>query len=209
MCPFTDFLSWVWREWDGKCRSLKSKLTKRQAHFASLTLQEQPEEGKALLAWQQKKGAVREEIEQLEHELAELKAQAAQMPKHVKWADLPEEKQFERLAPSRKCLTDTIKLVAYRAETALAMIVKEKLTNPEEARSVIASLLRSDADFYPDETAKVLRIHLHTMANPRLNQAVQYLLDHLNEANFIYPGTDFQLVFTMAASPQKQNLVPS
>jgi len=197
---FPSVVNPVWRELDGKCRSLKSKLTQRQAHFASLTLHEQSE-GPALRAWQRKKAAVREEIEQLEHEWATLKAQWTNTPKHVKWTDLPEEKQFELLAPSRKCLTDTIKLVSYRAETALVMIVKEKLSHPEEARSVIADLLRSDVDIYPDETAKVLRVHLHTMANPRLNQAVQHLLDHLNEANFIYPGTDFRLAFTMPASP--------
>jgi uncharacterized protein YukE len=192
----------VWRELDGKGRSLKSKLTQRKARFAYLTLQEQAE-GPAVQAWQSKQAAVREEIDQMENELAALKAQVAQTPKHVKWTELPEEQQFERLAPSRKCLTDTIKLVAYRAETALAKIVKEKLSRPEEARSVIADLLSSDADFYPDETAKVLRVHLHTMANPRLNQAVQHLLDHLNEASFLYPGTDFKLTFTMAGSPKK------
>jgi hypothetical protein len=56
-------------------------------------------------------------------------------PRHLAWEDLPEEQKFERLAPSRKRLTDTVKLVAYRAETALATIVREKLSHLDEARA--------------------------------------------------------------------------
>lgn len=57
---------------------------------------------------------------------------------------------FRRLAPSRKRLTDTVKLLAYRAETALTMIVREELSYADETRALIRDLFRSDADLHPD-----------------------------------------------------------
>jgi len=140
---------------------------------------------------------MQEQIEQWEKELGVLKERKLLTPKHLAWEDLPEVEKFERLAPSRKRLTDTVKLVAYRAETALATIVREKLSHTAQARSLIRDLLRSDADLYPDEAAGVLQVRVHTLANPRSNRAIQYLLDHLNAAEFTYPGTNLQLTYTL------------
>jgi hypothetical protein len=95
-------------------------------------------------------------------------------------------------------LTDTVKMVAYRAETALMTIVREKLSHMDEARCLIRDLLRSDADICPNEPAGVLQVRLHTLANPRSNHAVQYLLDHLNAAEFTYPGTNLRLAYTLS-----------
>ena len=192
----------AWRELDRQSRSVKSKLTQRQARFAALTLHPQAEESE-ITKWEREKGDLREEIEQLEHELTVLKERMQSTPKHLEWDELPEEEKFERLAPSRKRLTDTVKLVAYRAETALAMIVREELSHADEARSLLRDLFRSDADIYPDEAAGVLEVRLHTLANPRSNRAIQHLLDHLNAAEFVYPGTTLRLTYTLTAAPAK------
>ena len=117
--------------------------------------------------------------------------------------DLPEEEKFERLSPSRKRLTDTVKLVAYRAETALATIAREKLSHTGEARSLIRDLFRSDADLYPDEVTQQIEVRVHTMTNPRSNRAIQHLLEHLNATEFTYPGTNLRLVYTLADDAQK------
>ena len=132
-----------------------------------------------------------------------LKERMQSTPKHLPWDDLPEGEKFERLAPSRKRLTDTVKLVAYRAETALATIVREELSHPDEARALLRDLFRSDADLYPNEAAGVLEVRIHTLANPRSNRAVQHLLDHLNAAEFVYPGTTLRLTYTLSATPEK------
>jgi hypothetical protein len=155
------------------------------------------------MKWEREKGDLQEEIEQLENELTVLKERLQSTPKHLAWDDLPDGEKFERLAPSRKRLTDTVKLVAYRAETALATIVREKLSHADEARSLLRDLFRSDADIYPDEAAGVLEVRLHTLANPRSNRAIQHLLDHLNAAEFVYPGTILRLTYTLTADPTK------
>jgi len=190
------------RELDRQSRSVKSKLTRRQACFAALTLHPQAEEPE-ITKWEREKGNLQEEIEQLEHELTVLKERMQSTPKHLEWDELPEGDKFERLAPSRKRLTDTVKLVAYRAETALAMIVREEMSHADEARSLLRELFRSDADIYPDEAAGVLEVRLHTLANPRSNRAIQHLLDHLNAAEFMYPGTTLRLTYTLTAPPEK------
>lgn len=190
----------AWRELDRQHRSVKGKLTQRQARFAAVTLHPQAEESE-IQKWERQKADLREQIEPLENELIALKERMKSTPKHLAWDDLPEDQKFERLAPSRKRLTDTVKLVAYRAETALAAIVREKLSHVDESRSLIRDLFRSDADIHPDEAAGVLAVRLHTLANPRSNRAIQHLLDRLNAAEFTYPGTNLRLAYSLSTPP--------
>lgn len=189
------------RELERQYRSASSKLTRGQARFAAVTLHPETEAA-GIEKWQRKKADLREQIEQLEKELSVLKERKLSTPKHLAWEDMPKAEKFERLAPSRKRLTDTVKLVAYRAETALAMIVRERLSHAGEARSLIRDLLRSDADIHPDEAAKLIEVRVHALANPRSNRAVQHLLDHLNAAEFTYPGTNLRLVYSLANGAQ-------
>ena len=192
---------------DRQQRSVKSKLTQRQARFAALTLHPEARESE-IQKWQRQKADLREEIEQWEQELSDLKERIKATPKHLEWEELPEDQKFERLASSRKRLHDTVKLVAYRAETALAMIVREKLSHTDEARSLVRDLFRSHADIHPDPAAGTLAVRLHTLANPRSNRAVQHLLDHLNAAEFTYPGTNFRLTYSPLLPPANRLLGP-
>ncbi|MDY0166815.1 MAG: hypothetical protein RBS80_09745 [Thermoguttaceae bacterium] len=181
---------------DRQSRSAKGKLTQRQARFAALTLQSEADETKTA-RWERQKADLREEIEQLEHEVHSLKEQMAGMSRHLAWDDFPADAKFERLAPSRKRLTDTVKLVAYRAETAMSGLLREELRRGDDSRSLLRDLFRSDADIIPDGAGRVLEVRLHTLANPRFNRAVQHLLCHLNATERAYPGTDFRLRYTL------------
>ena len=190
----------AWRKLDGESRSVKAKLTNRQARFAALTLHPEAEASE-IEKWERQKAKLQEEIAAWENELSTLKERIKATPKHLAWEEMPADEKFQRLAPSRKRLTDTVKLVAYRAETALAIIVREKLTHVDEARALLRDLFRSDADLYPDESAGTLEVQLHTLANPRSNRAVQHLLEHLNAAEFTYPGTRLRLAYNLRAPP--------
>ena len=150
--------------------------------------------------WERKKGALREEIEQLEHELEEVKEQIKATPKHLAWDDMPEEDKFERLAPSRKRLMDTVKMIAYRAETAMTGIVCEKLARNDDARPLLRDLFRSEVDIDPNIETGVLKVRVHPMANPRSNRAILHLLEQLNAASFCYPGTNLKLVYELAGA---------
>lgn len=190
-----------WRELDGQSRSLKGKLTQRQARFAALTLHPEADPSQ-VPKWEQRKAELLEEIEQLEHELEEVKRRMKETPQHLKWDELPQENKFERLAPSRKRLTDTVKMIAYRAETAMAGIVREELARTDDARSLLRDLFRSEADIFPDTKGGVLHVNVHPMSNARSNRAIQHLLDHLNVAAFTYPGANLQLVYSLVGAPE-------
>ena len=110
---------------------------------------------------------------------------------------MPTEDKFERLSPSRKRLMDTVKLIAYRSETALAQIVRGTLSRDDDARSLVRELFRSAADLTPDLEAGELRIELHSLSNPRSNRAIGQLLTELNASELTYPGTTLKLVYSL------------
>ena len=196
-----------WRELDRQKRSVKSKLTNRQARFAALTLHPESDET-ARVRWEKKKTELVEEIEQLEHEMAGINSQLKTTPSHLAWDKLPETEKFQRLAPSRKQLVDTVKMIAYRAETAMASIVRESLARTDDARSLLVDLFRSEADLLPDVEQGVLRVQVHPMSNPRSNRAIAHLLEHLNAAEFTYPGTNLQLIYSIAGAGENPNSAP-
>jgi transposase-like protein len=195
------------RELDRQKRSVRSKLTHRQAHFAALTLHPEPDKS-AQAKWEKSKADLVEEIEQFEKELTDINDKLKTTPTHLKWDELPTAEKFERLAPSRKQLVDTVKMIAYRAETALASIVREKLARTDDARSLLRDLFRSDADLVPDLEQEVLRVQVHPMPNPRSNRAIAHLLEHLNAAEFPYPGTNLRLVYSIIGEAETPNLAP-
>jgi hypothetical protein len=197
-----------WRALDRQKRSVKSKLTHRQARFAALVLHpESNESGQA--KWEKHKAELMEEIEQFEHELAGIDGQLKTTPSHLDWDKLPENDKFQRLAPSRKQLVDTVKMVAYRAETALASVVREKLARTDDARNLLRDLFCSEADLSPELDQGVLKVKVHPMSNPRANRAIAHLLEHLNAAEFTYPGTKLRLVYSIAGEAETPNLVPN
>jgi len=196
-----------WRELDRQKRSVKSKLTHRQARFAALTLHPESDEA-AQAKWEKRKAELVEAIEQFEHELTDINSKLKTTPSHLAWDKLPETEKFQRLAPSRKQLVDTVKMIAYRAETALASIVRESLARTDDARSLLRDLFRSEADLLPDLEQRVLRVHVHPMSNPRANRAIARLLEHLNAAEFTYPGTSLRLVYSIAGDAETPNSAP-
>ena len=189
----------AWRELDSQHRSKKSKLTHRRAKYAALELHPEMED-KKIAKWKRQKAELVEEIELLEHDLEQLKAQLKDTSKHIHWQDLESEDKFEKLKPSRKRLTDTIKMLAYRAETAMVNIVREELSREDDARALIRDLCQSDANILPEPETGILTIQVHHMANPRSNRAIEHLLQNLNDAAFNYPGTHLRLHYSMAST---------
>ena len=189
----------TWRELERRRRSLASKFANRQAKFANLELHPELGDSKKIAKWERNKVKLVEEIENLEHDIEVIKQQLKETPKHIDWDDLHAEHKFEKLKSSKKSLLDTVKMIAYRAETAMVNILREELTRQDDARVLIQDLCRSDADILPNENENTLTIQVHSMANARFNRAVQHLLEQLNSADFNYPGTCFKLVYRMAA----------
>ena len=187
------------RELDRRRRSVQSKLTRRRAEYAAVTLHPEGDE-KKVKQWERRKAELLDEIQQLEHELETVKTQQQETPKHLDWNELPEESKFERLSPSRKQLLDTVRMIAYRAETAMAGIIREKLSRHDDARSVLRDLFRATADLIPTPETNELEVRVHSLANPRTNRAIEHLLRELNTASVTYPGTKLRLVYYLVGA---------
>ncbi|MCA9189135.1 MAG: hypothetical protein KDA99_26100, partial [Planctomycetales bacterium] len=158
----------------------------------------------AIARWEQQQSKLRETVELLEHDLKQVQQQRKATPHHLAWEELETQDKFERLAPSRKRLLDTVKLIAYRAETAMVTIVRSALARKDDARALVRDLFRSPADITPDAVSGELRIQLHSLANPRNNRALRVLLEELNAAEMTYPGTQLKLVYSLPAGPDDE-----
>jgi hypothetical protein len=125
-----------------------------------------------------------------------LKAQLTALPKRVAVKEIVDGAEIVRLAPEAKHLTDSIKMLAYRAETALARLLAGHYARTEdEGRALIREMLLSDADILPDPTQQRLVVRLHSLANPRSNAALATLCETLNALAVVYPGTHLRLVY--------------
>jgi hypothetical protein len=78
-------------------------------------------------------------------------------------------------------------------------IVREKLSQKDDAQALIRDLCQSEVDILPDLNAGILTIQVHHMANPRSNFAIEHLLHNLNDAVFNYPGTNLRLHYRMVS----------
>lgn len=186
----------TWRELTRQRNSIQSKLRYRQARFAEMTIHPRVEEDTIRYQdWVHKKSNLLEEIQQFENELSQIKTEIKQTDHRIPWEDLKEDDKFQQLVPSRKHLLDTVKMIGYRAETALAGMLLGPTVDTPAARQLLQDLFVSEADILPDTENKKLRIKVHAGARPSVNKLLRDLFEKLNEAKKIYPGTDMQLVY--------------
>jgi hypothetical protein len=187
-----------YRETDGEVRKTVNLLNRKRKEFGALMMSEAIEPSH-VEKYQQTKAELHEEILALEHEAAELKACRKATPKHVSMADLPGEDRFKRLAVQSKHFIDTIKMIAYRAETAMATIVREKMSRHNDARSLLRAVYATEADLLPDKNAGTLTIRLHQLANRMSGETLRHLCEELNATMTMFPGTNLRLVYELVS----------
>ena len=78
-----------------------------------------------------------QDIQRLEADTADLRIKRRATPRKVPIASLPKDQRPRQLAPLGKMLTDTVKMIAYRAETALVGLMRPHLAKEDEARALI------------------------------------------------------------------------
>ncbi|MBK5971251.1 MULTISPECIES: putative transposase [Thiorhodovibrio] len=187
-----------YRQLDAQVRSATGKLTRRLARFGEMTLDEtiEPEHVEPFV---RKKAALQEEIETLQQDLKTLKAQRKETPQHITVEELPEEARFRQLSTHSKQLIDTVKMIAYRAETAMANSLREHLTRPDEARALLRALYTTAADLLPDPETGTLTVRLHHSANAANDRVIAKLCEELNETATVFPRTNLRLVLKLGS----------
>ena len=183
-----------YRQIDSEIRSLNGKLNRRLSQFGSINL-ESDIKPREVERFEQKKACVLEEITSFQKELGELKEKRSDINKHINISDLPEEAKFNKLKTQTKQLVDTVKMIAYRAETAMVNILRENMTRLDDARQLILSIYQSEADLKPDHEKQTLTVYLHHQANHSNDLAIQNLCKELNETETKFPGTEFKMIY--------------
>ena len=136
----------------------------------------------------------------MEKEVEALKIQRKVTDKHISFSELPEAEQFKTLKKSGKQFIDVIKMIAYRAETAMANILRDSMLKKDEARTLVRQIFMTDADIEPDEENGILRVKIHNMTNPRNNRYVQKLCEVLNASETVFPGTNLRLIYNLVSN---------
>lgn len=186
----------MYREADGEVRKQAAQLARKQCECNSIVLCDDIEPAQ-VADYEIKKESLQEEIVGMKQTLADLKACRRDTPRHVMLSDLPKEDQFRKLGMKSKYFLDTIKLIAYRAETAMVNIVRQTMSRHDDARSLLRSLYDTDADILPDYANEKLLVRLHQPANHSSAVTIENLCRELNTTNTKFPGTELRLTYEM------------
>jgi hypothetical protein len=189
-----------WRKLDSQIRSQAGKRHRLAAQFGALALSEEPSASE-IDRFQQRKGQLREEIQTRDLEIDKLKQNRKSTPHHVAVKELPEEDRFTRLRTERKHFIDTLKMIAYRAESSMASLLREHLARGgDDARALLRQIFQTEADLTPDLVAGTLTVKLHHLTQAAHDKAIEKLLADLNATQTVFPGTKLTLVFKVGSA---------
>ena len=188
-------------------RKLKYRLKKQREKTARLKAKlfplteeaiETPLDDMATLLKKQMK--LVEQIEKNQQTEEQLKDECLKIPARIKLKNMADQSRYNKLKPESKMLMNIIKMICYRAETAVANELGGFLINAkEEKRMLVKQIIQNNADLIPDYENKTLTIVLHSLSAPRFNLAAEKLTGVLNQTETIFPGTDLMLKFKTSA----------
>ncbi len=190
----TQVVNPAWRKKDQQVRRERAALVRQQARFGALN-PPPTAEPEAMAAYEQQKGQLLAQLQEQEKKLEQLKVERKAAPRHVALKDLPAGERFGQLLTTKKHFVDTIKLIAYRAETALVALAREKLSRPDDARALIRQIFQGAVDLTPDHQTKTLTVRLHQLSSRIHDEVLEHLCAELTATETIYPGTELRLVF--------------
>jgi len=131
--------------------------------------------------------ALLEQIQKLQQKIEVLCKKRRQLPTRIRVSELPPESQV-RLETERKTLTDIIKMMAYRVESALLVLIRPDYSRAEqEGRQLIQEIMHAsgDMDVHPDQVT----ITLEPLSSPHRTRVLEKLCHDLTEQRATYPGT--------------------
>ena len=117
------------------------------------------------------------------------------MPGTIMLSEMPEKKRYNKLKTESTLLISIIKMICYRAETALANQINFYNRAEDEKRMLIKQIIQTPVNIMPDYKNKTLTVTLHTLSTPRYNQIASTIATLLNQTETIFPGTELLLIY--------------
>ena len=174
---------------------IKTQLTKAEQAYGQKAHDNPEQQRRTVRGFKISHAKLGREIKRLRSTRERLAAEIKALPARVPVREVTDGQPIVRLERERKTLTDTFKMVAYRAETQLANLVGPLLPyRDDEARKFMRQVFNLPADLLPDHERSELVVRLHSMTTPRDNRALASLCGVLNDLDFRYPGTKLRLV---------------
>jgi hypothetical protein len=189
----------AWRDLNRRVRQQHAELKRCRQRQSRATLN-QPLSEPVVRQYEKQQGQLQETIEQIERSLEDLTKLRKATRQHIPVKDLPPADCFTRLRTERKQFLDTVKMIAYRAETAMAATVREQLARWDDARALLRQIYHTEVDLIPDLLGKTLTVRLHHLTQSAHDAAVGYLCEELTATETIFPGTDLRLVYKFGSS---------
>ncbi len=185
-----------YRKVEKQIKSLRGKSNRRHMKCSKLNLTSELTEKKQREIEQKRIGII-EEITLIENELKECIKTRANLKHHITFEELPEPEKFNKLKEEKKKIVDIIKMISYRTETTLASIAKLYMSKPDEARSFICQIFKTEIDLVPDYKNKILKICLHNLNNNSSDRIVEKICNELNKSEMKFPGTDLRMFYKL------------
>jgi hypothetical protein len=187
------------RRLDQQVRRERGRLLRLEAQLGAHTLPEEPTPEQQQ-SFERQGGQLQEQIQAHRALIETLKEQRRQIPRKVQLKALPEAERYRQLCPESKHFIDTIKMIAYRAESALAGELREHLARDDDARALLRRVFLTSANLRPDDSQKTLTVELHRLGSPLQDAAVARFCEELTATETCFPTTDLKLIFRQVGS---------
>jgi hypothetical protein len=80
---------------------------------------------------------------------------------------MQEEKRYNQLKTESKLLLNLIRMICYRAESAVVTLISPSLSRAvDEKRMFIKQIIQNNADLIPDYSNNTLKVNLHSLSAP-------------------------------------------
>ena len=182
-------------------KKIREKISRRQSQLFLLNEENVKSALETSPHYLKKQAIMINHIDQLreeEHKLVE--ARKSQTYK-IEVKNMPENTRYTKLDMEGKLFQNIIKMICYRAETTVSLLVNGDIyKKQEEIRSLVKSIINSKGDIVPNYLQKTLTIKIYALATPRDNRALEKLCEVLTDSETIYPGTELKLIYKLATN---------
>ena len=185
-------------------KSIAGKLARQKQLLAEkvMAYDRTENEEKQMEKYLRQKSDILQTIELYQSELDAVKLKKKDEPKRVDIRDVDPEKELLTVSNDQKQLMDTVKMIGYRAETALANQIKSHMKNPEQARTLIRNIYQSHADLKVDLHNKRLCVLLHNSNSAAEDNIIRELFKILNQCHTVFPDSDLTMYYSLVSDNQ-------
>lgn len=145
---------------------------------------------------------LQDQIKDYQNQESLLMEQRKSIKPKITISSMPYQIKYNKLKSESKLLMNVLKMIAYRAESAVVSLIAPYLSKAEdEKRMIVKQIIAANADIEPDYINNTLTITLHSLSANRFNVAAHNLASLLNDTQTIFPSTNLQMIFKISAPP--------